>query len=206
MRTNTVCWLALTVPWALGAQIAPIHSRDEEISIALSAAPANIAAHAAVYVLTPTGYEKARDGTNGFTCLSTRDHLRTHPDEIGPTCYDEEGTRTIVPRIMTEARMRLAGKTEEEITRVIDAGLADGTYRAPQRTGIAYMISPRAMGLFPGADTVSPVGPHVMIYAPYVKNADIAGVVPGPRDHLHLPFVLQEGQYNAYIIVPLTRD
>lgn len=199
-------WLLLAVPTMLGAQIAPISSRDEEIAVALSAAPPSVAAHATVYVLTPTGYEKAREGSNGFTCLVTRDHLRTHPDEMGPTCYDPEGTRTIVPRIVAETRMQIAGKTPEEIRRVIQVGLDDGTYRVPSHAGIAYMLSPRARGVFPGADTVSPVEPHVMIYAPYLRNADIGGITPGPGQHLHVPFVLQEGEYNAYIIVPMARD
>lgn len=199
-------WLALALPSVSRAQIAPIASRDQEIALALSAAPPTIAAHSAVYVLTPTGYDKARDGSNGFACLVTRDHLRTHPDEMGPTCYDPEGARTVMPRIMAEARMQLAGKSEQEIARAVQAGLKDGTYRVPQHAGIAYMLSPHSRGLFPGADTVSPVEPHVMIYAPYLTNADIDGVVPGPGRHLHLPFVLDDGQYNAYIIVPLPRD
>lgn len=190
----------------LRAQIAPISSRDEEIAMALSAAPTPIAAHAAAYVLTPTGYEKAREGSNGFTCLVTRDHLRTHPDEMAPTCYDPEGTRTIVPRIMAEARMRIAGRSEPDIREAIQTGLKNGTYQAPRRAGIAYMLSPHAAGLFPGAVSVSPVEPHVMIYAPYVRNADIGGIIPGPGEHVHLPFVLQEGEFNAYIIVPLARD
>jgi hypothetical protein len=206
MRMTIVCWLVLALPLGLDAQIAPISSRDQEVTLALSAAPPVIAAHAVVYVLTPTGYEKARDGTNGFTCLVTRDHLRSHPDEMGPTCYDPEGTRTIVPRIMAEARMRLAGKSEQDIASAVQAGLKDGTYRVPQRAGLAYMLSAHARGLFPGADSVSPVEAHVMIYAPYLKNADIDGVVPGPGQHLHLPFVLDDGQYNAYIIVPWPRD
>ena len=199
-------WLLLVLPTMLGAQIAPISSRDEEIAVALSAAPPSVAAHADVYVLTATGYDKAREGSNGYTCLVTRDHLRTHPDEMGPTCYDAEGTRTIVPRIIAEARMRIAGKSEQEIQRAVREGLKDGTYQVPRRAGIAYMLSPRAAGVFPGADTVSPVEAHVMIYAPYLKNADIGGVTPRPGEHVHVPFVLDEGEFNAYIIVPMARE
>jgi hypothetical protein len=203
---KTTIWLALTIPWVLCAQIAPVTSRDQEISMALSAAPPTIAAHAAVYVLTPTGYEKARGGSNGFTCLVVRPHIRTHPDEMGPVCYDPEGTRAVAPRIIAEARLQLEGKSEDEINRVVQQGLKDGTFLVPRRAGIAYMLSPDANGIFPGTDTVSRIEPHVMIYAPYLKNTDIGGVMPKPGEHQRLPFVLQEGAFNALIIVPLPRD
>ena len=199
MRTGIVC-VALMLPGVLTAQ-----SRDDEVALALSAAPPVIAAHATVYVLTPTGYAKARDGSNGFTCLVMRDHLRTHPDEQGPVCYDAEGTRAIAPRIMAEARMRIAGKSEAEIHRAMQDGLKNGTYRATTRAGIAYMLSPRARGLYPGTDSIVSVEPHIMIYAPYLRNADIGGVVPKLGEQLQMPFVLDEGEFNAYIIVPMAR-
>lgn len=44
-----------------------------------------------------------------------------------------------------------------------------------------------------------------MIYAPYLRNSDIGGVFPKLGEHVRMPFVLEEGQYNAYIIVPMTR-
>ena len=192
--------LALVLPGLASAQ-----SREDEIALALSAAPPAIAAHANVYVLTDTGFQKAREGSNGFTCLVLRDHLRTRPDAKGPVCYDPEGTRVIVPRVMAETRMQIAGKSEADISRAIHVGLENGTYHPPARAGIAYMLSPRAMGLFPGSDTLVSVAPHVMIYAPYLRNADIGGVPPTLGMPVDMPFVLQEGEFNAYIIIPTAR-
>jgi len=40
--------------------------REERIKMAESAAPVEISGKATVYVLEKTGYEKVREGTNGF--------------------------------------------------------------------------------------------------------------------------------------------
>lgn len=45
----------------------------DEIQLALSAAPEHLRAGAAVYVFGKSGYQKVRNGMNGFTCLVNRD-------------------------------------------------------------------------------------------------------------------------------------
>src|SRR5262249_41710706 len=47
-------------------------SRDAEIALAKSAAPANISDHATVKVLTASGYEVVHQGNNGFVCMVMR--------------------------------------------------------------------------------------------------------------------------------------
>ncbi|MDX2042994.1 MAG: hypothetical protein SF097_17380 [Acidobacteriota bacterium] len=42
--------------------------------------------------------------------------------------------------------------------------------------------------------------PHVMFYAPYMKNADI-GALPNHRGSQAQPWILNEGTPTAYIIV-----
>ena len=54
--------------------------RERQIALALSAAPTEVSSKAAVYVLGPKGYEKVREGTNGFSCLIERSFGRH--DEI----------------------------------------------------------------------------------------------------------------------------
>src|SRR5688572_23771705 len=58
-------------PLSLSAQLSI--TREQEITLAESAAPAVVAREAAVYVFGKTGYERVRDGKNGFTCLVNRD-------------------------------------------------------------------------------------------------------------------------------------
>src|SRR5258708_16340319 len=60
--------------------------RDVQIELALAAGPP-VSQGAAVYILGATGYVKAREGTNGFTCLVER--LRA--DSIAPTCFHPHG-------------------------------------------------------------------------------------------------------------------
>jgi hypothetical protein len=167
---------------------------DREIALAMSAGPANVADKATVYVLEPHGYVKARDGTNGFTCLVVRDS----PSESAPVCHDPEGTRTVVPRLLAEARLRAEAKSNEEIDRAINEGLRTGVYRHPQRVGIAYMLSTENTGLFDGR--IVRIEPHVMFYAPFLEMDDI-----GARrsDILHdaLPVVLTAGEFNAYVVM-----
>ena len=68
-------------------------TREEKVKLAESAAPPEISSHATIYALERTGYEKARDGTNGFTCFVDRQA----PVNCEPTCFDAEGGATTLP-------------------------------------------------------------------------------------------------------------
>ena len=45
---------------------------EAEVALARSAAPEAITGHATVKILTPSGYEVATEGDNGFVCLVMR--------------------------------------------------------------------------------------------------------------------------------------
>src|SRR6266568_4815425 len=47
-------------------------TRDAEIALAKSAAPASISDHATIKVLTNSGFEVAHEGENGFACFVMR--------------------------------------------------------------------------------------------------------------------------------------
>src|SRR5215472_4227458 len=64
--------------------------REVQIRIASLAAPKEVSDHADVYVLGQRGYELARKGDNGFSCLIERER----PNTMEPECYDAEGTNT----------------------------------------------------------------------------------------------------------------
>src|SRR5271167_287834 len=67
--------------------------REEKIRLAEGAAPSEISGHATVYILERTGYEKVRQGTNGFSCFVDRQT----PLNCEPTCFDAEGSATTLP-------------------------------------------------------------------------------------------------------------
>src|SRR5215470_17930923 len=85
--------------------------RERQIELAASAAPAEVSSRAAIYILGPKGYEKAREGSNGFTCLVNRQYL----DTLEPECYDAEGSRTTLLAHLRTEELRAQGKSDEAI-------------------------------------------------------------------------------------------
>lgn len=178
-------------------------SPEKEMELALKAAPAHLQSAATVYLFGKRGYEKARTGTNGFSCMVNRDGTQDGDYTLHPTCWDPEGSRTILPVMLRVGELIAQEKSAAEIKRDIDEGFAQGRFHSPGKVGIAYMLAgdvkfdPKTGQL---ASTVFP--PHYMIYAPEVTNADIGmskeATTPG------LPFVYSGysgGAKTAYIIV-----
>ena len=166
-----------------------------EVALALSALPESMRAGAAVHVLGPNGYRQARSGTTGINCLVEQ----SRPDTQEPICWDREGSETIMPAVMARAEWRAKGASDAEIERRVNDGFAAGTFRAPRRAGLAYMLS--AHNWVYNGQRVIHYQPHVMAYAPYLRNADL-GVTGSERD---APWVLHEGSPHAYIIIDAKR-
>jgi len=174
-------------------KLPPLLPQEKEIALAESAGPPHIASEATIYVLERGGYVVARQGGNGFACIVGRDR----PDTSEPMCFDPEGLASFLPRVLDEARLREEGLSEEEVRVRIAEGFLTGKYRAPRRAGITYMLS-KENRVFNGRRVITYV-PHVMVFAPNLKNTDIGANGQDPR----LPWVLGEGSPHAYIIVPI---
>lgn len=168
----------------------PAH-RDAEAKLAVTAAPESLRAESTVYVLGDAGYELAKQGSNGISCLVAREPQ----GGWAPICWDEEGSDTIMPVDFEKAKLKAAGKTEEEIDAAIAEGFASGRFRAPSRAGVSYMLS-SSNYVFNGRAVIH-YHPHIMVYAPYLTNADIGADGKDP----FMPWVLGEGTPHAYIIV-----
>jgi hypothetical protein len=167
--------------------------REDRIKLAESAAPPEISGKAAVYVLEKTGYIKARDGSNGFTCFVDRQA----PVNLEPTCFDAEGSATtFLTRLFVEDQ-RAKGKSEDEITAALAEGYKSGKFRAPGKPGIVYMMSDQGFLLIPTANKLVPFPPHLMFYAPYATDKDIGSPPPAAN----MPRIIRPGQPDAYIIV-----
>jgi len=149
----------------------PLLPRDLEIELALSAAPEHLREGATVWVLQPSGYEKAVTGSNAFACMVSRrggDHF--------PVCWDEEGTRSLMQLDFEDAKLRIAGKGGADIERLVADGFKSGAYHSPAKPGIAYMLSPLRYRVDEtGRATRTPSAPHLMFYAPNVTDAEIGG-------------------------------
>ena len=147
--------------------------RDQQITLAESAAPPEISSKATVYVLGPKGYEKAREGTNGFSCFVGRHFVKPAETTIEPQCFDAEGSRTLLLVYMHGEELRTNGKSEAEIKADVANGYKEGRYQYPSKPGFLYMMSSQnrlraipehGTGIFP---------PHLMFYAPNMTTKDI---------------------------------
>ncbi|MEJ0034886.1 MAG: hypothetical protein WDO68_02160 [Gammaproteobacteria bacterium] len=176
-----------------------------ERELALSAAPEPLRAGATVYVFGKNGFEKARAGSNGFTCLVNRDAFIYGASHLKPTCWDAAGATTYVPVMLKLGELLARGASADAIRAAIDAGFADHTFNPPRTGGVAYMLAgdvevDASTGevtrqLFPG---------HFMFYVNGVTNEQL-GYVAGATHAQNLPHVFSDGAGGnhglAYVIV-----
>lgn len=179
--------------------------KDEELKLALSAGPEHIRNDATVYTFGKSGYELAQKGSNGFICLVNRDGSQNGDLTLRPTCWDDEGSKSIVPVMLRVGELLTQGKSSDEIKTEIERGYAELRFRAPTMTGIAYMLVgdvqfDAAKGKI--SKTVFPA--HYMIYAPSVTNEALGITEDAQNSQFMLPFGYDGysgGANTAYIIV-----
>jgi hypothetical protein len=202
MATKRILSLILAATWAttLAAQnnnpqqIPELLSRDQEMQLALSAAPAHLKDGAGVYVLEKNGFVKARETKNGFTCIVNRDH----PLNQKPTCYDAEGTATILPKVVKVGELLMKGTPLAEIRAEIKKDFETGKFISPRRPGVAYMLSGDIKNFNPQTGKVDSFPPHVMFYAPNLTNDDIGSdgnFDPG------MPSIAYQGPQGFMVVV-----
>jgi hypothetical protein len=173
----------------------PQLDRDREFAMALSAAPPELQAEAGVYLLERSGFVLARASNNGFNCLVERDIHVT-----APVCYDAEGSRTTLQASLERARLMASGVDGLSVDRMIDAEYRAGRLRAPAKPGIAYMLSHDFVRLDPKTGEAKVLyPPHVMVYAPFLRNADIGVSKEFVRSTTHV-WVESEGKPDACLV------
>ena len=158
-----------TVPKVYDASMA----REQQMALAMSAAPEAVSSNATIYVLGAHGYEKAREGTNGFSCFVYRSFVNPTETAVGPMCLDAEGSRTSLAVYLHMEELRSSGKSEAEIRADADSGYKTGRFQYPSKLGLLYMMSSQNR-LGPTKDhTTQHFPPHVMIYAPNMTARDL---------------------------------
>jgi hypothetical protein len=178
-------------------KLAPL-PRDLEIQLALSALPPHLRDNATVYVLNPDkGFEVARQGTNGFHALVARTGddtfrgtwpLKAYRDDIlYPISFDEAGAKAQMRVFFDAAEMQAKGTPPEELKRIIQDRYRTHYYKAPERAGVSYMLSP-ILRTYVNPDETENVAtaniPHVMYYAPNVSNREVGAATP-TSEQLH---------------------
>ena len=159
-----------------------IASRAEEISLAMSAAPASIADHADVLVLGAHGYETGVKGTNGFVCFVGRSwdldfvnpefwnqNIRT------PQCDNATAVRSVLPRYLARTQRVLSGMPKAEMQDREAAEWASGQLKAPDPGAVSYMMSKHG---YINDSVHGPWHPHVMFFAPRIDEASWGANLP----------------------------
>jgi hypothetical protein len=176
----------------------------DETALALEALPPVMRAKAGVWALRVDGLHELRRSQNGYTCIVNRDEI----ESIKPTCYDEEGTATILPVSVFFGNQLMACKGVADIHRTIAERYHDGRFISPRRAGIAFMMSPRIVNAHTMADGTKMNGtapPHYMIYAPNVTNDMLKLPAEAYRQMPWLPYVAYDGP-AGFIIVSIPQQ
>jgi hypothetical protein len=182
--------------------------RDAEIALAKSAAPPGISGRATIKVFTPSGFEVAREGDNGFVCLVMRGFtgaptftpeavraIAYDPSTAAPICFDPRAVKTVLPYYELRTHLGIQGKTPEQIAESIKQAYDNGTLPKRNEVSFAYMWS--------AEQKLGPAGhwhPHVMVFAPNYENAMLGDHPPGS----HLPTVGDDaGTPFAVVVIPV---
>jgi hypothetical protein len=183
-------------------------SRDAEVALARSAAPANISSRATIKVLTQSGYAIDRQGDNGFVCMVMRGwsaptytpaqfrDLVYDATVRAPICFDPAAAVTVMPYYELRSKLAMEGHTPDRIAQELEAAYARG--ELPQRDGVsfAYMWS-ASQHLAPG---IGHWHPHMMVFSPYYKNAMLGDNAFGEP----LPMVTDDGGTPfAVVVIPV---
>jgi hypothetical protein len=195
-----------------GTKVEPL-PRDLQIQLALSALPPHLRNDATVYTLNPDkGFEVARKGTNGFHALVVRTGddamqgswpLTTYPDDIlYPISFDSAGAKANLRVFLDIAEMQAKGTPPQEVKQLIQQRYKTGHYKAPDRAGLAFMLSP-ILRTYDNPDESSKVStinyPHVMHYMPNVSDGDIGAVKPTPEQPSPFPQLIHHGPHGYMV-------
>jgi hypothetical protein len=197
--------------WAQGPKYPPLSEymmdRGAEVALARSAAPEKISAHAAVKILTTSGYKVAAQGDNGFVCIvargwsaatstTARERDLVYDAKVrAPHCFDPVASRTVLPLQELQAKLGMEGKGPDQIAEAVQAAYAKGELPRMEAVAFAHMFS-ADQDLGPG---VGAWHPHMMVYTPYYENS----MLGGNEVESGLPVVGDGGTPFAVTVIPV---
>lgn len=177
--------------------------RTAEIALARSAAPDNISQNATVKVLTTKGFVVAEIGDNGFVCMVMRGwsaptftpvqfrNLVYDAAVRAPICFDPSASKSVMPYYELRTKLGLERKTPDQIAQRIQDAYAKGLL--PKREGVSFAYMWSADQYL--ASGVGHWHPHLMVFAPYYRNAMVGGnpfgsPLPQVSDDAGTPFTV----------------
>jgi hypothetical protein len=199
---NTVMLIAtLSTAWPILAQdakspyptMAPIAQyqmdRDAEIAMARTAAPASVSRDAEIMVMGQKAFETVVKGKNGFVCMVARAFMGPfsnkefwNPKNRSPQCYNPPAARTVLPFLLKQGELALAGDTKTQMYDAIKAAVQKKELGAPESGSMCYMMSKQAYLTDGGDHNLS----HLMFELPKIDGsawgADLAGTTGAFQD------------------------
>ena len=140
-----------------------------------------------------------RRGTNDFTTFVARTSVRfyaadwvySYPsDQLIPVAYDKVGFKHHAIPYFDIERMRIEGVSPKTAKQTLRQRFKDGTYKAPTKGGLSYMLAPIHRAYIAPAksgEVMTFSFPHYMPYAPYVISKQLGAMDPqgraGTLDH-----------------------
>ena len=173
----------------------PVMARDAEIALARSAAPPAVSGRARVWHWNGTAYAIADSGASRVNCYVGRPWVPS----VEPHCFDEEGSRTVMPILMRKVELYAQGKSDAEADREIADGLLKGRFQLPSRPAVTYMMSQKQELVNGNGSAVGAWQPHLMIYHPNMTGEGVG--LPGFV--ADLGFVENPGTALSALVVPL---
>ena len=174
---------------------------EAEIALAKSAAPASLADHATIKVLTTSGYVVARQGNNGAVCMVMRGFsaptytpaqfrdLVYDPTVHAPICFTAPAARIVMPYYELRTKLAMEGKAPDQMAESLQLAYVRGELPRRDTVTFAYMWSAH-QHLGPG---IGAWHPHMMVFAPYYENSmvggnEFGGPLPQVSDDAGTPF------------------
>jgi hypothetical protein len=156
--------------------------RDAEISLARSAAPKSISGDAKILILTPSGYQTAVRGANGFVCMVARSWSADFDDPDfwdpglrAPICYNALGARSQVPATLKRTQVVLTGGSNAQVQTAIKAAIQSGELPTAEAGSMAYMMSKETYL----NNRVGQWLPHLMLFTPETDPKSWGARPPG---------------------------
>jgi hypothetical protein len=177
-----------------------IADRDQEISLARSAAPESVSRDAEVMVLGRHGYETAAQGKNGFVCIVERSWMSPiddadfwNPKLRAPLCLNAASARSYLPRTIKRTELILAGRTKAQMVEAM-TGAIDSKELPPMEAGaMCYMLSKH--GYLNSRD--GHWHPHLMFFVSQAEPATWGANMPGTPI---LAFDDTSGRFTTFLV------
>jgi hypothetical protein len=156
--------------------------RNDEISLARSAAPESISRDAEVLVLGRRGYEAAVQGKNGFVCIVERSWSAGIDDPDfwnskvrGAICFNPAGARSQIPLTLKKTELVLAGRSAAQMAEGIKAAFDRKELATPEPGAMCYMLSKQAYL----SDRDGHWHPHLMFFVTQADTTTWGANLPG---------------------------